>query len=129
MFQQKSEWGDFTLRELLIRAFKYVGINPTFNYDREIGYSKTLRVSRYIDLEQSNDKEGQHVSTDYYDKVISTSKNLVSQQDFVREILPLTSIETEFSQLTTENGGFITSNDIYFVSSGIIHTPNLEVVF
>ena len=126
---KESEWGDFTLRELLERAFKFVGIKPTFNYNREISYSKTQRVSRYIDLEQANDKEGEHISTDYYDKVISTSKNLVSQQDFVREIIPLTSIETEFSQLTTDNGGFITSNDIYYVSRGIIHTPNLIIAF
>ena len=126
---KESEWGDFTLRELLERAFKYVGIIPILRPDNTISYSKTTKVSRYIDLEQKSDKQSEHINDNYYDKVVSTAKNLVSQEDFVREIMPLSSIETEFSNITTENAGFITSNDIYYLTNAILHTPGLEFDF
>ena len=126
---KESEWGDYTLREFLERAFKYVGIVPILNSDYSITYSKVTNVSRFIDLDTVNDKEGEQISDDYFDKVTSTAKNLVSQEDFVTEILPLTSTDTEFSQITDLTGGFLTSNDIYFVSTGIIYAPNLSIDF
>ena len=126
---KEAEFGDYNLRELLERTFEYVGLRPKLNYDNTITYKKTEYVSRYIDLEQVSGKESEQVSEDFYDKVISNTKNLISQEDFVREILPLTSIETEFSQLTTENGGFVTSNKVYFVSNAILYTPELLIDF
>ena len=38
---KESEWGDYTLRELLERAFKYVGLVPILNPDYSISYTKT----------------------------------------------------------------------------------------
>ena len=80
-------------------------------------------------MQTANDEESEHTSDDYYDKVVSTSKNLVSQEDFVTEFLPVVSVDDEFSQITDISGGFKTSNDIYFVSTGILYTPNLVIDF
>ena len=126
---KESEWGDYTLRELLERAFKYVGIAPTINYKNEISYVKTRKVSRYINLNNASGTQTEHLSDNYYDKVVSSSKNLVSQQDFVREVLPLISTDAEFSRITEQNAGFKSSNDIYFVSNAILYAPNLEITF
>src|SRR5690554_1252429 len=123
---KESEWNDYTLRELLERAFKYVGIIPVLRPNNEITYVKTQKVARYIDLEQVGGKEGEHLTDDYYDKVVSSAKNLVSEKDFITEIIPLSSTETEFSRIRDTNAGYITSHDIYFVSNGILHTPGLS---
>ena len=123
---KESEWNDYTLRELLERAFKYVGIIPVLRPNNEITYVKTQKVARYIDLEQVGGKEGEHLTDDYYDKVVSSAKNLVSDKDFITEVIPLSSTETEFSRIRDTNAGYITSHDIYFVSNGILHTPGLS---
>lgn len=125
----ESEWGGYTLRELLERAFKTVGIVPYLTINNEITYRKTKKVAEYIDLEDVMGKEEEHIGGDYYDKVVSNTKNLVSEEDFVTEVLPFTSLESEFSQVTYENGGFQTSGKIYFVSQAILHTPGLEINF
>lgn len=125
----ESEWGGYTLRELLERAFKTVGIVPYLTINNEITYRKTKKVAEYIDLEDVMGKEEEHIGGDYYDKVVSNTKNLVSEEDFVTEVLPFTSLDSEFSQITYENGGFQTSGKIYFVSQAILHTPGLEINF
>ena len=121
--------GWYTLRELLERAFKTVGIVPYLTINNEITYRKTKKVAEYIDLEDVMGKEEEHIGGDYYDKVVSNTKNLVSEEDFVTEVLPFTSLESEFNQITYENGGFQTSGKIYFVSQAILHTPGLEIDF
>ena len=126
---KESEWGDYTLRELLVRALRYVGVKPLLSSKGEIGYKQTTRVPRYIDLEQVNNKQGEHLAENYYDKVVSNAKNLVSQEDFVLEILPIQSTEQEFSQITENNAGFQTSNDIYFISNAVLYAPNLTLQF
>ena len=123
---KESEWNDYTLRELLERAFKYVGIIPVLRPNNEITYAKTQKVARYIDLEQVGGKEGEHLTDDYYDKVVSSAKNLVSEKDFITEVIPLSSTETDFSRIRDKNACYITSHDIYFVSNAILHTPELS---
>lgn len=125
---KEGEYNDYTLRELLEKTFKYVGIIPKLNPDNTITYIKTNKVARYIDLEQENGTEKEHVADNFYDKVVSSTKNLVSQEDYKREIIPLTSYNIEFSNMTTDNSGFVTSDNIYYVVNAVLHTPNLEIV-
>lgn len=124
---KEGEYNDYTLRGLLERVFKYVGIAPKYEMDGSITYHRTRKEARYIDFEQAEGAEKEHLSADFYDKVVSSTKNLVSEQNFTREIVPLTSVDIEFANMSTENSGFITTNKIYYVSQAILHTPNLEI--
>ena len=124
---KEGEYNDYTLRGLLERVFKYVGIAPKYKMDGSITYHRTRKEARYIDFEQAEGAEKEHLSADFYDKVVSSTKNLVSEQNFTREIVPLTSVDIEFANMSTENSGFITTNKIYYVSQAILHTPNLEI--
>ncbi|HKL95228.1 MAG TPA: hypothetical protein VJ845_02240, partial [Haploplasma sp.] len=124
---KEGEWSSYTLRELLVRAFKYVNLRPVLKNDYTITYSKTTRISRYIDFGDVNGVQAEQISDDYYDKVVSSSKNLVSQDDFITEILPLSSTSLEFSHIDEKSGGFLTSNNIYYVSNGILYTPDFEL--
>lgn len=124
---KEGEYNGYTLRGLLERVFKYVGIAPKYKMDGSITYRRTRKEARYIDFEQAEGAEKEHLSADFYDKVVSSTKNLVSEQNFTREIVPLTSVDIEFANMSTENSGFITTNKIYYVSQAILHTPDLEI--
>lgn len=126
---KEGEYADYNLRELLTRVLKYKNKVPTLDISGEISYLETTQVARYIDLELAEDNQREHLNEDFYDKVVSTSKNLMSEDDDVTEVVLITSLETEFSQITDDNVGFIESNDIYYVKKGILHTPGLEINF
>lgn len=123
---KESEWVDYTLKELLIRVFKYVGIAPVLREDFVIDYIAEKSETRYVDLEQQQDKETEILSGDFYDKIVSNAKNLVGERDFVKEILTINSGSAEFDQINNENASYTSSNDIYYVSNAILHTPGLE---
>lgn len=120
---KEGEWVDYTMKELLLRAFDYVNALPIMNDMNVIDIIEKGHSSIHLDLEQAQDKETQIIDLDYYDKIISNAKNLVSERDFVKERLVISSGESEFSQIEEKNAGFLLSNDIYFVSEAIIVTP------
>ncbi len=120
---KEGEWVDYTLKELLERAFKYVNAIPILNIFNGIDFVKKEHSSIYIDLEQYQDKETQIIDIDYYDKVVSNTKNLVSEKDFVKERVIISSGDTEFSHITSDNASYLLSNDIYFTAKGILYTP------
>lgn len=124
---KESEWVDYTLKELLIRAFKYVGLRPILLEDNTITYKMANQETRYIDLEQGQDKETEIIDINFYDKIISNAKNLVSEKDFVTEKIVINSDDKEFSQITVDNAAFTTSNDIYFISNAILYTPGISI--
>lgn len=124
---REGEYDDYTLRGLLERTFKYVGLIPTFDVSGVISYNKTNKVARYIDIEVADGLEKEHKGEDFYDKIVSNTKNMVSEENYTREILPLTSTNIEFSHMNEDNAGFVTTNDIYYVVSAILHTPDLEI--
>ena len=72
------------------------------------------------------EQETEHIGIDYYDKVVSTAKNLVSEDSFTTERLTMGSLDTEFAQITTDNLGYLTSNDMYYVAEAKLYTPNFN---
>ena len=126
---KESEWVDYNYKELVERVFRYVGYRPYLTHDFVLTYRREQKVAYDIELESQNDNQSEQVGDYFYDKVISSSKNLVSEKDFVREIIPISSVNTEFSQMRDDTIGFLTSNDIYFVSNAILYAPNIEFVF
>lgn len=117
---KESEWVDYNYKEIITRLFEYAKIRPYLTHDNILTYFKTRKISRFIDLEKGQEKETEHIGEDYFDKVVSTTKNLVSEKDFIREIVPINSTDTEFTKIDNTNVGFQLSNDIYFVSKAIL---------
>lgn len=126
---KESEWVDFTFKELVDRLFKYLGIIPILSYDNVLSYlvEKKVSVDFNIELDQSIQKE--QTGSDFYDKIVSNTKNLVSEQDIIKDVVLISSSETEFSQMGNENLGFILGSNIYYVARGIVHIPNLNFDF
>lgn len=117
---KESEWVDYNYKEIITRLFEYAKIRPYLTHDNILTYFKTRKISRFIDLEKGQEKETEHIGEDYFDKVVSTTKNLVSEKDFIREIVPINSTDTEFTKIDNTNVGFQLSNHIYFVSKAIL---------
>jgi len=123
VFAKESEWSGYNFRELLNRAFKYVGVLPYITIDRKITYVKTKVVDTQFNISDFEDNANSRIDEDYYDTVVSTSKNLVSDDDFTTENVALGSGSDEFSQLTSSNASFLMNTPIYYISSAKLYAP------
>lgn len=82
------------------------------------------------DTTEWNDTEGYEESreeTEFYDTVISSSKNLVSSTDITHERILIGASSVEMAQMTDSNMGFIASNDIYYMANGYLYAPSLNI--
>ena len=82
------------------------------------------------DTTEWNDTEGYEESreeTEFYDTVISSSKNLVSSTDITHERILIGASSVEMAQMTDSNMGFIASNDIYYMVNGYLYAPSLNI--
>lgn len=123
---KESEWGEYNYYEFLVRLFKYVNAIPRLTIDNELTYIKRNYNARNIDIELGQERQSERIDDFYYDKVVSNAKNLVSDNDFVKEVVVSTAVDLEFSQMTDDNTGFLTSNNQYFVSNAILYAPGVE---
>ena len=126
---KESEWAGYNFKELVERVLKYRGAIPYLTHDNILKYIIPTNQSRFLDLDDTQDSQLTIIDTDFYDRVVGNSKNLVSEVDFTTERILIGSTETEFSQFVEENAGFITSQNIYFVKQGIVYAPNISFTF
>lgn len=122
---KEGEYNEYNFRELIERVFKYVGIVPYLTIDNVLTYLKPTKESIYLDLEETQELNSQFIDEDYYDTITSTTKNLVSDKDFAKELLAVTSLNEEFSQVTSESAGFKTSQDIYYIVNAYLEVPSI----
>lgn len=80
--------------------------------EQSIAYD--IEKDEYIDLEKANTLE------EYYDTISSRLYNLISEDDYHTETTVLQATETEYSQITQENAGFVTSYPIYWLRELIV---------
>ena len=52
--------------------------------DGPITYHRTRKEARYIDSEQAEGAEKEHLSADFYDKVVSLKKTLLANKTYKR---------------------------------------------
>lgn len=125
---KESEWSGYTFKELLDRAFEYVGGIVYLNEDNVIDIIIPKNVSRNINLEQQPILSKEYNGLDFFDKAVSNTKNLMSDDDFVFETSLIGSTSTEFSQMRDDdnNAGFLFSQDIYFISNAVLYAPNVS---
>lgn len=126
---KEGEYGGYNFKEFVERILKTRGAIPHLTHDNILTYKTPLPYSRYLDFNSKQELEKSLVDTDFYDKVVGVSKNLVSENDVILERIPIGSIETDFSQFTEESSGFVTSQDIYYVKRAILYAPNKTFTF
>lgn len=125
---KESEWSGYTFKELLDRAFEYVGGIVYLDENNVIDIIIPKKVSRNLDLEQQPILSKEYNGLDFFDKAVSNTKNLMSDDDFVFETSLIGSTSTEFSQMRDDdnNAGFLFSQDIYFISNAVLYAPNVS---
>ena len=126
---KESEWSGYNFKELVERVLKYRGAIPYLTHDNVLKYIVPINQSRFVDLDETQDTQKTIIDADFYDRVVGNSKNLVSEVDYTTERILIGSTETEFSQFTESNAGFLTSQNIYFIKQGIIYAPNISFTF
>ena len=66
---------------------------------------------------------------DYFDTVVSSAKNLVSDTDFATETVYIGSGSDEFSQITDNNATFTFNGSIYYISKAILFAPSITFTY
>lgn len=125
IYAKESEWSGYNFRELLVRAFKYVNALPYLTIDNKITFIKPTETSYVLEIDDLEEKNENINDEDFYDTVVSTAKNLVSDDDFTKETVGLGSGSDEFSQITDSNATFTYNNAIYYISKAILYAPGL----
>lgn len=125
---KESEWNGYTFKELLDRAFEYVGGTVYLNENNVIDIIIPTSVSRNIELEKQPILSKEYNGLEFFDKAVSNTKNLMSDDDFVTETTLIGSTSTEFSQLRDDdnNAGFLFSQDVYFTNNAILYAPDIS---
>ena len=126
---KEAEFEEYDLRELIERAFKYVGATYYLTENNVIKHIIPSKQAIEFELDNANELDLEQEYDNRIDSILSKSKNLMSQDDFVTERILIGSTQPEQSEFTDETAGFVTSNDIYFVGEGKIYAPNFEVTF
>lgn len=125
VFAKESEWNGYNFRELLVRAFKYVGAIPYLTIDRQITHIKPTPTSYNLEVNQQSELNENIVDEDYYDTIVSTAKNVVSDNDFMVENAVVGSGTDDFVQITNDNATFRLNSPIYYISKAIVYMPDL----
>ena len=93
---KESEWTGYDFRELVIRACKYVNVVPYLNASNELNYVKTPTYGELLEIENFEEYEDTQEDENFYDTVMSDSKNLVSDKDFTKERVLIGSASNDF---------------------------------
>lgn len=126
---KEAEFEEYDLRELIERIFKYVGATYYLTDKNVIKHIIPSKQAVEYDLDTAKELDLEHNYADRIDSILSKSKNLMSQDDFVKERVLIGSTQPEQSQFTDQTAGFLTSNNIYFLGNGKLYTPNFSVTF
>lgn len=126
VFAKESEWSGYNFRELLVRAFKYVGAIPYLTIDRVITHVKPKVFDTTLVIDDLEDDDENINDEDYFDTVVSSAKNLVSDTDFATETVFIGSGSDEFSQITDNNATFTFNSSIYYISKAILFAPAIS---
>ncbi|MDY0184212.1 MAG: hypothetical protein RBR39_13080, partial [Proteiniphilum sp.] len=126
VFANESEWSGYNFRELLVRAFKYVGAIPYLTIDRVITAIKPKVFDTTLVIDDLEDDDENINDEDYFDTIVSNAKNLVSDTDFATETVFIGGGTDEFSQITDTNAAFTFNNAIYYISKAVLYAPNVS---
>lgn len=126
VFANESEWNGYNFRELLVRAFKYVGAIPYLTIDRVITAIKPKVFDTMLVIDDLEDDDENINDEDYFDTIVSSAKNLVSDTDFATETVFIGGGTDEFSQITDTNAAFTFNNAIYYISKAVLYAPNVS---
>lgn len=127
--EKAPEWTleDYNLKEVLLKACRIVHVVPilgdtdlldndedpltTISYVKpgEQAYDFTLDSAEYTDLEKSNTLD------EYFDIISARLKNCISEEDSHREDIIIQATDTDYSAITQDNAGFVTSYPIYWL--------------
>lgn len=129
---KEGEYSGYTLYELLIRVFENIGYTPYLTKDNYITEIPLLKQSYEIDFDDTHSRDSSKENENFYDKIISNAKNIMSEDDFITERVSLGSNSNEFQELNDGNNaiGFRLTHPIYYATEDVyIYMPSVSFTF
>ncbi len=126
---REDEFNSMTLYEILTKVFNLLGVAPFLTPDNYIGHYEKVKVARTLEVDETINLETQLENEYFYDKITSSVKNLVNEDNFVRERIALNATSSDTQVLIEDNkeAGFKTTHPIYYIGDEVLlYIPNFK---